>query len=70
MPEENAELFRQVLARGRGPLADVVALNAGAAIYVGGRAADLESGASAAREAMTSGAAARKLEQLKDFRLS
>ena len=59
-----------MLAGGRGPLADVVALNAGAAIYVGGRAADLASGVSSAQKAMASGAAARKLEELKDFRLS
>lgn len=68
-PEHNAELLRGVLAGGGGPLADVTALNAGAAIYVGGLAADLEGGLARAEEALRSGAAATKLEELRNFSL-
>jgi len=41
-----------------------VALNAGAAILVGGGAGDLRSGIAKAREAIDSGAAARVLDRL------
>ena len=50
-----------------GPLADVTALNAGAALYVGGLAATLEEGVERARETLASGAADRKLEELRSF---
>ncbi|HXU47082.1 MAG TPA: anthranilate phosphoribosyltransferase, partial [Thermoanaerobaculia bacterium] len=43
-PEENAAAMRRVLAGEPGPLADISALNAGAAIYVGGLEADLPAG--------------------------
>ncbi len=64
-PEDNAELFAAVLAGEGGPLADVTALNAAAALYVGGVAPDLAAGLARARDAIGSGAAARKLEELK-----
>ena len=64
-PEDNAELFKGVLAGDGGPLADVTALNAAAALYVGGVAEDLAAGLARARDAIASGAAARKLEELK-----
>ena len=63
-PEENADVVRGVLAGERGPAADLVLLNAGAAIYVGGGAADVERGLDAAREAIDSGAAMEVLDQL------
>lgn len=66
-PDANAALMRRVLETARGPLADVVALNAGAAIYVGGLAAGLEEGLDLARAALASGAAAAKLEELRSF---
>ena len=68
-PEENAELFRGVLEGRGGPLADITVLNAAAALYVGGVAGDLASGLAAARQAPESGAAARKLEELRGFRV-
>ena len=67
-PEDNAELLRRVLAGEAGPLADITALNAAAALYVGGRAPNLGAGLDQAREAIASGAAARKLNQLVEFR--
>jgi anthranilate phosphoribosyltransferase len=66
-PEENAALMHRVLGGEPGALADITALNAGAALYVGGVAADLESGVERARELLASGAAARKLAELKEF---
>jgi anthranilate phosphoribosyltransferase len=66
-PDENAALMREVLASGAGPLADVTALNAGAALYVAGLAADLAAGVARAREVLVSGEAADKLAQLVRF---
>lgn len=64
-PATNAELMNSVLAGDGGPLADVVSLNAGAAIYVGGKAATLKEGVVAAREVLAAGAAQDKLSQLR-----
>jgi anthranilate phosphoribosyltransferase len=50
-----------------GPARDIVALNAGAAIYVGGLAQTLEAGVEKAIQIMASGAAKAKLHQLVDF---
>ena len=66
-PEENAAAMRRLLAGEPGPLADIVIANAGAAIWMGGLAEDLGGGAALAREALGSGAAARKLEELCRF---
>jgi anthranilate phosphoribosyltransferase len=63
-PEENAATVRAVLAGREGPGADLVLLNAGAAIYLGGGAEDVEGGIAAARDAITSGAALGVLDQL------
>jgi anthranilate phosphoribosyltransferase len=63
-PEENAAVARAVLAGEQGPARDIVALNAGAAIYVGGGAEDLAAGVAAAAEALDSGAAREVLERL------
>ena len=61
-PAENAERIRAVLAGERGPAADVVALNAGAAIWIAGLAASLADGLEAARAALADGAAAGRLD--------
>jgi anthranilate phosphoribosyltransferase len=63
-PEENAAASRAVLAGEPGPRRDLVVLNAAAAIYVGGLAADLSEGVAKATEAIDSGAAAAVLEGL------
>jgi anthranilate phosphoribosyltransferase len=63
-PEENAAVTRRVLAGEPGPQRDLVLLNAAAAIYVGGLAADLEQGVAKAGESIDSGAAADVLERL------
>jgi anthranilate phosphoribosyltransferase len=65
-PEENARLMSAVLAGEEGPLADITALNAGAALWVAGLAADLAAGVERARAVLASGAAARKLDELRE----
>jgi len=49
------------------PARDIVALNAGAAIYVSGLADSLESGVARARKTLTNGDARRKLDELVEF---
>jgi len=63
-PVENAAATREVLAGVPGPRRDLVLVNAAAAIYVGGLAADLEQGVAKAAEAIDSGAAESVLERL------
>jgi anthranilate phosphoribosyltransferase len=63
-PSENAEIVSGVLDGAAGPALEVVALNAGAAILVGGGADDLTAGVERAREALSSGAARRVLDRL------
>ncbi|HVS01318.1 MAG TPA: anthranilate phosphoribosyltransferase [Thermoanaerobaculia bacterium] len=67
-PEENAARMRTLLEGQAGALADIVALNAGAALWVSGRAADLGEGIGIARDLLAAGAGARKLEALRTFR--
>jgi anthranilate phosphoribosyltransferase len=61
-PERNAEVTRAILAGEPGPERDLALLNAGAAIYAGGRAADIAAGVELARESVDSGAAERTLD--------
>jgi len=63
-PEENAAVSRSVLAGEGGARRDLVVLNAGAAIYVGGLAAGLGEGVEKAAAAIDSGAARDLLERL------
>lgn len=66
-PQDNAELMQALLDGAGGPLADVSALNAAAALLVSGIAGDLEDGLSRAREALASGAAGAKLAALRSL---
>ncbi|MGZ6694492.1 MAG: anthranilate phosphoribosyltransferase [Solirubrobacteraceae bacterium] len=61
-PAQNAAIAEAVLTGEAGPRADLVLINAGAAIYAGGRAGTLAEGVDAAREAIASGAAQRTTE--------
>jgi len=66
-PEENAADMRGIIeGEVTGPKRDVILANAGAAIYVAGEADSLEAGVEAAREAIDSGAAASKLDDLRE----
>lgn len=63
--QQNAEEMRRLLAgEDRGALADMVALNAGAALYVTGRAANVADGVKLAADMLRSGKAAPTLEAL------
>jgi anthranilate phosphoribosyltransferase len=66
-PAENADAIRRVFAGERGGKRDAILLNAAGAIAAGGHAADLREGIATAREALDSGAAAVRLEQLVAF---
>lgn len=61
-PARNAEIVRAILGGEPGPRADIALLNAGAAIYVAGRAASIAEGVDAARAAVAEGAAERALD--------
>ncbi|MDH5738588.1 MAG: anthranilate phosphoribosyltransferase [Gammaproteobacteria bacterium] len=63
-PEESLVLVRAALSGENQAAADMVILNAGAAIYAGGASRNLEQGIEMARDAVSSGMAA---EKMKDF---
>jgi anthranilate phosphoribosyltransferase len=60
----NALILQQVLQGRKGPARDIVLLNAGAAIYLGGKADDMAEGISLAEESLDSGRAERTLISL------
>ncbi|WP_178022670.1 anthranilate phosphoribosyltransferase [uncultured Paenibacillus sp.] len=63
-PQTNAEIVRRVLQGERGAHRDVVLANAGACVYVSGLADNVREGVAIAAEAIDSGKAYAKLEQL------
>lgn len=63
--QHSSEIILGLLSGETGPARDIVLLNAGAAIYVSGLASDLLSGIAQAAQSIDSGAALRKLQQLK-----
>ncbi len=64
-PAASAQMLLAALSGEDQPRADIVALNAAAALYVGGAAPDLAAGIELAREVIASGAALAKLEELR-----
>ena len=63
-PAENAEITKKILkGEERGPKRQAVCLNAGAALYIAGKAESIEKGVRMAEELIDSGAALRKLEE-------
>ncbi|MBQ7433739.1 MAG: bifunctional anthranilate synthase component II/anthranilate phosphoribosyltransferase [Lachnospiraceae bacterium] len=63
-PAENAEITKAILnGTDRGPKRQAVCLNAGAALYIAGKAATIEQGVRLAESVIDSGAALAKLEQ-------
>lgn len=61
-PAENAQVTRAVFEGEQGPRADLVLVNAGAAIYAAGAATSVAEGVQAARAAIEAGKAAEALE--------
>ena len=66
-PTENAQVIRDVLAGAGGARRDAILLNAAGAIAAAGRAQDLREGLELAREAIDTGAAAARLDELVRF---
>ncbi|HST01132.1 MAG TPA: anthranilate phosphoribosyltransferase, partial [Usitatibacter sp.] len=64
---ESRSRVEAVLGGEGGPSRDIVILNAAAALYVSGVAGSLWDGVALARDALSGGAARRKLEQLVKF---
>lgn len=62
--DENARIIRNVLSGKKGACRDVVLMNAGAAIYIGGRAKTLTDGIRLAGDSIDSGRAQGKLDAL------
>ncbi|MFN8532170.1 MAG: anthranilate phosphoribosyltransferase [Dehalococcoidia bacterium] len=62
-PEENAEMLRDIFAGMAGPRRDVVLLNAGAALFVGGLASSFEEGVALARQTIERGKAREALDR-------
>lgn len=64
LPEENARITKEILAgTDKGPKRQAVCLNAGAALYIAGKAESMEKGVRMAEELLDSKAALRKLEE-------
>ncbi len=62
-PEENAEITRRILAGEKGHKRNAVLMNAGASLYIGGKASDMTEGIKLAAEIIDSGAAAATLDK-------
>ena len=66
-PEDSVGIIKAVLSGQPGPALDITCLNAGAAIYVAGLAADLHAGVVRARAVIDDGIAEYKLDQFVQF---
>ncbi len=66
-PETNAAIIKSVLSGAPGPQRDIVVANAAASLLIAGQADDLRSATEAAIEAIETGAAQRKLDELIAF---
>lgn len=64
-PQENARVTTEILQGTPGPKSDIVLLNAGAALYIGGKADSIAAGIKLAQELVANGAALKKLEAFK-----
>lgn len=63
-PAENAEITRSILKGERGHKRNAVLMNAGAALYIGGKAQSIKEGVALAGDLIDSGKAMKVLEQL------
>ncbi len=61
-PQENAACTLDILAGKKSPKYDIVALNAGAAIYIGGKADSISEGVEYAKQLIDNGSAKKKLD--------
>lgn len=63
-PEENAKITREILSGAKGHKRNAVLMNAGAALYIGGKAETLKDGIALAAEIIDSGKALETLDKL------
>jgi anthranilate phosphoribosyltransferase len=66
-PEENARIIQGILEGNPGPCRDIVLVNAAAGLLLGQKAQDLKGAMELAQQAIDSGAARKKLEELAAF---
>lgn len=67
-PEENAKITRDILSgKDRGPKFETVLMNAGAALYIAGKAKDIADGIEKARELIDNGEALKAMERFVDL---
>ena len=62
-PAENAQITRDILTGKTGPKRDAVLMNAGAAIYMAGKAESIQAGIDLAKEMIDSRKATAQLEK-------
>ncbi len=62
-PQENAEITKAILSGEAGTKREAVLLNAGAGLYIGGKAESLQEGVKMAAELIDTGKAKKKLEE-------
>ena len=67
-PEENAAITRDILSgKDKGPKFETVLMNAGAALYISGKATDIADGIEKARELIDNGEALKAMERFVDL---
>lgn len=66
-PQENAQITRAILSGEKGPKRDAVLMNAGAAIYLAGKATCIRDGIEQARRILDSGAAMEQLDKFVEY---
>ena len=66
-PAENADITRRILSGETGDKRNAVLLNAGAALYLGGKAETIQGGVNLAAELIDSGKASRTLDQFIEY---
>ncbi|MBR4211328.1 MAG: anthranilate phosphoribosyltransferase [Oscillibacter sp.] len=66
-PADNAAITLDILRGRPGPKSDAALLNAGAALYLGGKAGDIQDGIGLARELVASGKAFETLEKVREI---
>ena len=67
-PEENAAITRDILSgKDKGPKYETVLMNAGAALYIAGKATDIADGIGKARERIDNGEALKAMERFVDL---
>lgn len=65
--QENAKIGLDIFSGKKGPMRDIVIMNSAATIYVGQKAKSLAEGMLFAAQAIDSGAAMRKLEEIREY---